>query len=70
MAVKITIRDNGPILVDGDFALHDAKGKAYDLGDKTVLALCRCGQSSNKPFCDGTHKTVGFQSECEAKPVG
>lgn len=58
--VKITTRDNGPLLVTGPITLVDADGAAFDLGEKESIALCRCGASSNKPFCDGTHKSCGF----------
>ncbi len=57
---KITIRTNGPIKVEGDFEIVDPEGNPYGLGDRTVAFLCRCGQSSNRPLCDGTHKTCGF----------
>jgi CDGSH-type Zn-finger protein len=65
-ATKITINNNGPVRVEGDFALMDAEGKQYGLGDRTSISLCRCGQSQNKPFCDGSHRTSGFQSACQA----
>ena len=51
---------NGPLLVKGPFQLTDAEGKAIPTKGETV-ALCRCGQSATKPFCDGAHKKVGFQ---------
>ncbi len=70
MPTKITIRDSGPLLIDGDITLCDAKGGEYDLAGKTVHAFCRCGESQNKPFCDGSHKTAGFSSECEAHSLG
>lgn len=57
-ALEITIRENGPYLVQGKFVLKDADGNAVREGDK--VALCRCGGSKNKPFCDGTHKEIGF----------
>lgn len=58
---KITIRPNGPLLVAGPVDLVDADGKAVSLpAGKTTMALCRCGQSTSKPFCDGTHGKVGF----------
>lgn len=60
-AVKIRIRDNGPLLVEGPVELLDAEGKAFPLdASKPAFALCRCGQSKNKPFCDGSHKSCGF----------
>jgi CDGSH-type Zn-finger protein len=62
MSTEITPSANGPYLIRGEFTLHDSSGKPYDLGGKTNIALCRCGHSENKPFCDGTHKKIGFQS--------
>ncbi len=66
--VKITIRDHGPLLIEGPFTLVDASGQTYPLDpNKPAFALCRCGASQNRPFCDGSHKTCGFQSaeRCE-----
>ncbi|MCL6498436.1 MAG: CDGSH iron-sulfur domain-containing protein [Firmicutes bacterium] len=63
--VTITPRDNGPYLVRGPVRLVDADGREWPL-DREVVALCRCGGSSNKPFCDGTHSRIGFQSQCRA----
>lgn len=61
--VKITVRDNGPFLIEGPFQLVDAAGNAYPLdASKPSFALCRCGASQRKPMCDGTHKTCGFTS--------
>ena len=62
---EIQIMDNGPLLVKGDTALKDAAGNAYDLEGKETIALCRCGRSENKPFCDGSHRD-NFESKCEA----
>lgn len=53
---KLTILSNGSVKVDGDFEMVDAEGNNYDLGGRTIVSLCRCGQSKNKPFCDGSHK--------------
>jgi CDGSH-type Zn-finger protein len=61
----ITPRPNGPYLVKGPVTLVDAEGKAFTTSE--TFALCRCGQSSNKPFCDGTHGRVGFQSTEKAR---
>jgi CDGSH-type Zn-finger protein len=66
MAAKVTISNNGPILVSGDFELLDAEGKAYGLAGRATIALCRCGHSQNKPFCDGSHKSANFQSSVHA----
>jgi CDGSH-type Zn-finger protein len=59
--VKVRIRDNGPILIEGPVVLLDAEGQAFALDPaKPAIGLCRCGQSHKKPFCDGAHKTCGF----------
>ena len=64
--IKIVVRNNGPYRIEGEgIVLTDEAGQAYDLAGRTVISLCRCGQSSNKPFCDGTHGKAGFQSECQ-----
>ncbi len=55
----ITPYRDGPLIVRGDFRLVDQDGTEIDPGRKTV-ALCRCGKSGIKPFCDGTHKRSGF----------
>lgn len=60
--VTITTMDNGPLLVKGPVSVQDAAGTAYQV-DKDVVALCRCGASANKPFCDGTHKGMGFSAQ-------
>jgi len=60
MAVKITIRPNGPYLVEGECELIDVNGAKVDTSDKPRIALCRCGASVNKPFCDGAHSKIGF----------
>ncbi len=54
---KITCLPNGPYLIDGATEVLDASGKPFDLKGQAKIALCRCGGSKNKPFCDGTHKT-------------
>ena len=65
--VKVSIRDDGPLLVQGDFQLLDAEGNPLPLAaDKPAFALCRCGASANKPFCDGAHKSAGFESRVRA----
>jgi CDGSH-type Zn-finger protein len=64
--VKITVRNNGPFRIEdpeGLVELVDHNGAPYDLSARRPLfALCRCGASVNKPFCDGTHSKVGFQA--------
>ena len=58
----IKVNDHGPYLITGTFTLNDADGNAYET--KETIALCRCGESNTKPFCDGTHKSAGFDSVC------
>jgi len=65
--VKITIRENGPFLVTGPIELTGVDGKVYDLAGKETIALCRCGASANRPFCDGAHKACGFESSDKAE---
>lgn len=63
--VRITIRKNGPYRVEapeGGVELVDTEGNAYDLTGKPAFSLCRCGQSANRPFCDGAHAKIGFQA--------
>lgn len=67
MATKITVRSDGPLRVEGEVELVDMEGKAYGLGGRTSIALCRCGHSANKPLCDGSHKTHGFQDKQAAR---
>jgi len=68
--VTIKARDNGPFLVEGPVTIVDAAGGVFKIPpDKPAVALCRCGQSKNKPFCDGSHKTCAFMA-AERAPVG
>ena len=64
---EAVIFDDGPIKVRGSFVLKDGKGQEFDLSGRDAVALCRCGHSGNKPFCDGSHKTADFQSEINAR---
>lgn len=66
MATKITVNKNGSLRVEGEIEIYDAAGGKYDLGGRTVIGLCRCGASNNKPFCDGAHARCGFESEVVA----
>lgn len=63
---KITPYRNGPYLIRGEFTLTDQEGRAIETRRGTI-ALCRCGRSRTKPFCDGTHKAIGFQAASEAE---
>ena len=67
--MKITVNSNGPLRLEGEFTISDPTGKEFGLGGRTVVSLCRCGHSENKPFCDGSHKRVGFQSEVQARDL-
>ena len=58
--VAIKASEDGPYLVKGPVKLVDADGNEYDTGNRPVLELCRCGGSATKPFCDGTHRVIGF----------
>ena len=63
---KITVRDNGPLLIEAEgLDLCDATGGTFPVQGSTV-ALCRCGASANKPFCDGAHGRIGFQAANKA----
>lgn len=57
----VTPYEDGPLVVRGRFELLDQQGRPIDAGRKTV-ALCRCGHSASKPFCDSTHKKVRFRA--------
>ena len=59
--IKITASENGPYVISGSATYVDADGNEQTTPGKAI-ALCRCGQSSNKPFCDGTHRKVNFQN--------
>jgi CDGSH-type Zn-finger protein len=63
---RIIVGNNGPLRVQGDFEVVDQNGNLFNISGRTVVAFCRCGQSANKPFCDGTHKQCNFQSEVVA----
>jgi CDGSH-type Zn-finger protein len=66
---KITPLSNGPIRIEGEFAIYDPQGNEFGLAGRTVISLCRCGQSANKPFCDGSHARTGFQDTCVAREL-
>ncbi len=58
---RITTLDNGPFLVTGPVIITDAGGQAYH-SEREQIALCRCGGSTTKPFCDGAHSKLGFSA--------
>jgi CDGSH-type Zn-finger protein len=53
--------EDGPLILRGDFSLQSPDGTVIEPG-RTTVALCRCGKSAIKPFCDGTHKAIGFRA--------
>lgn len=69
--VTIRLRDHGPLVVEGRIRLIDAEGNAFAIDpSKPAVALCRCGASEKRPFCDGSHNRCGFQgSERAAGPA-
>ena len=67
--ITIEARDNGPYLITGPVRVFDQSGAEFERPAGSAIALCRCGQSSNKPFCDGTHKNVGFVGDDPAPRV-
>ncbi len=68
-AARITVIGDGPLRVEGDFEIVDATGKPYGLCGRTRVTLCRCGQSSTKPFCDSSHKACEFRAESTARDL-
>lgn len=67
MPTKITVTKNASYRIEcDDMEIFDANGNKYDLAGRTTIGLCRCGQSNKKPFCDGSHKSCGFESEVAA----
>jgi CDGSH-type Zn-finger protein len=53
--VRVTVSESGPISIRGPITLLDQDGNEYDVSDRKRVVLCRCGASSHKPFCDGSH---------------
>jgi CDGSH-type Zn-finger protein len=67
---SITVSNNGPLRIIGsNIVIKDVAGNTFGLAGRTLISLCRCGHSENKPFCDGSHARVGFQSEVEAREL-
>ncbi len=66
MSTKIIVKTNGSIKVEGDFEIFDRDGNKYDLAGRTRISLCRCGHTNTPPFCDSTHKKIGWTSTCVA----
>jgi CDGSH-type Zn-finger protein len=67
--ITIRIRENGPLVLPAKFRIVDHLGNEFVLpAGKENVALCRCGHSKNKPFCDGAHRECAFQSSETAPP--
>ncbi|MEO7921650.1 MAG: CDGSH iron-sulfur domain-containing protein [Thermoanaerobaculia bacterium] len=66
---KIIVKNNGPLRIEGEFSIVDGAEKPFGLGGRSIISLCRCGASENKPFCDGSHGRAGFSSVCEARDL-
>ena len=67
--VEIKVRENGPYKVTGPVRIVDAEGREYVLPQGSSVILCRCGHSATKPFCDTSHKRLGFVAEDPAPRV-
>ncbi len=70
MTTEITALDDGSYMVHGEVVVQDAAGNAYPLAQGEDVFLCRCGQSSTKPLCDGSHKRTGFAAVERATVAG
>ena len=67
--VTICVRQHGPYVIEGDnVTVVDWNGYEYKPVNRVRFALCRCGGSTNKPFCDGTHSRIGFRAAEAATP--
>jgi CDGSH-type Zn-finger protein len=69
-AVTIQVRENGPLKVMGPVTIVDADGREFVIPPGSSIVLCRCGHSENKPFCDTSHRRVGFEADDTAPRVG
>jgi len=64
--VQIEITNDGPYKVSGPIDLIDPDGNPLTVAEGKSVYLCRCGGSTNKPYCDGTHSAIGFQGAMAA----
>lgn len=64
--VEVLCKNNGSLRISGKFIVKDANGNVFDLSGRQAVGFCRCGHSKTKPFCDGAHKTEGFESVVQA----
>lgn len=63
MGNKVTSTKDGPYKVDGPVVIEDARGEKKEFEEDKDALLCRCGASKNKPYCDGSHKRIGFKAD-------
>jgi CDGSH-type Zn-finger protein len=68
-STKITVKSDGSIKVEGDFTICDQEGNEFGLAGRNKISLCRCGASADKPFCDGAHRSIGFQDKVVAREL-
>jgi CDGSH-type Zn-finger protein len=66
---KVIVNNDGSIKIEGDFEIFDPQGEKFGLAGRTAIGLCRCGNSANKPFCDGSHARTGFQDKVVAREL-
>ena len=69
MATKVTVNNDGSIRLEGEFEIYDPQGQQFGLAGRTIISLCRCGASQNKPFCDGSHKRIEFRDTVTARDL-
>jgi CDGSH-type Zn-finger protein len=67
--VEIKVRANGPYKITGPVTLVDAEGRPFVIPEGSAIVLCRCGHSENKPFCDKSHRRVGFVADDSAPRI-
>lgn len=66
--ITVRLRENGPLVITGAIKIVDHQGNEFAVPPgKDTIALCRCGHSKNKPFCDGAHRQCGFAAAEVAK---
>jgi CDGSH-type Zn-finger protein len=61
--ITIGVRQNGPYKISGPITIVDHEGVPFEVPPGSAVVLCRCGHSKNKPFCDATHKKIGFEAD-------
>jgi CDGSH-type Zn-finger protein len=66
---RIAAREDGPYLITGDVRIFDREGREFVRPPGSAIALCRCGNSASKPFCDGSHKRIQFEANDTAERV-